>query len=565
MKANQFWWPLDLSESEQSALEEFKANILKQKPKINQTLNKQVIDKLDRLMKINLADIIEKDGLPHHCHLINGWGNSVYRGEKLIHGIELFAHCNANGDHFILQCNAEGDFHPWQSFAYAIMAGIDPNMSLSIQGFTLTSLSKNSREINTDKGIELGHLLFALSHLEPTKDIKPFYLKGKEHSVRNLMELAVEAHHYGSFDVCRKFHLTEGLCAASVKIPGLENYQKEAQGFLDGQLDMLLLLGIVLQEVRKSIENNFSVREDSLLFKLRDTLRFGHLIENHVYYAGHLIELAGFAASFGFKVKSEHWYTMNYIINELNLTFPEYLSHVSFQEHFYAFGHYRRAVTLLQEVEKRRKSANELVREDLEKFSINFDKLLFDKSEFSKKQQKPPSIDDGGVYNISFISRTPREKFSNIIKEYSNSAPQVLKPRGKFEHFRRIGPPTWPRAFHYELLDYNDKFGIEIHLESASVVKVLPFVKDLYQKIKDLFPDNEVKWEDNWRYGYGRMKILFEECSYKEVAAGMKKLIQNTFSDLDPIVSSLDAASYDLHNETLHYSNVPRVYLFLAK
>lgn len=550
MNINQFWWPLDLTQQEEKALDQFTKKIITEKPLIDKKLNLQVLEKLDRLMKINVADIIERDGLPHHCHLINGWGNSKFNNQGLIHGMEQFAHCSADGKYFVLQCNPEGDFHPWQSFAYAVMAGVDPNMVLSSRGFTLASLAHNSREINSDKGIELGHLLFAIAYLEPSLNTPPFYLKGKEYSVEQLMDLAVEAHHYGTFDVCRKFHLTEGLCAASVNIPGLEKYKDAAQGFLTGQLDMLLVLGVILQEAKTLEQTGAPISDDSLITRLRVALRFGHLIENHVYYAGHLIELAGFALSLGYTLKKEHFYAMHYIINELNLTIPSYLSFVSFQEHFYAFGHYRRAVTLLQSAEFCKKTNRDLTRQDLENFIVDFDGLPLIENEFNRSYDYKP-VKEGGLYDISVVSRNPRDKFISTIEEYSQNASDNLKPRGKFEHFRRIGPPTWPRSFHYELLDYGDSIGAEIHIESESVLKMKPIVEKLQNKVVALFTKDEVEWDPDWHHGFGRLRVIFEDgYSSQDIAEGLHKLIKGTYDDLDTFASSLEVNALNRSNLT---------------
>lgn len=550
MTKKRFWWPLQLSLREEEAHNIFIEKILREPIEINKESNFFVIDQLDRLMKMNIADILERDGLPHHCHLINGWGNSTFKGRPLIEGMEVFAHRNANGDYFILQCDPEGDFHPWQSFAYAVMAGVDPDLSLSSKGFTLRSLAKNSRKINTIEGRELGHLLFALSYLEPDIDAHPFLLKDKNYSIKALMDLGVEAHHYGTFDVCRKFHLTEGLCAASASIPGLESYRQAAQGFLDGQMDMLLLLGVILQETRKLQELSKAVEANSLISDIRSTLRLGNLIENHCYYAGHLIELAGFAANFGFSVKTEHWHSMIYIINELNATLPSYLPYLYFQDHFYAVGHYRRAITLLPEIMLALESNRKIGRETLEKFIVNFDSIDVSKDVFDlDTSSKPSSVEQGGIYNISYITKKPREKFTSAIDWYSRNTTGELQARGKFDHFRRIGPSSWPRAFHYEILDYGNEIGVEIHLESDSVLPMREAVKNLEGKIKDLFPNKKVEWDPTWCHDLGRIRVIFDDSySSEEIAEGISSLIDKTFPELDYLASHLETNPLNRNN-----------------
>lgn len=541
MGSHRFWWPLDLSKKEQEANDLFSKALLSSSLSLNTNTYKSCLDALDLHMRATVTDIIEKDGLPHHCHLINGWGNSIFKGRGLMEIMEMFAHKNHEGKYFILQCDSEGDFHPWQSFAYAVMAGVDPNLPLSSKGTTLSSLAKYSREINTDEGIELGHLLFAFAYIEPTIDAPPFFLKGKEHNVKTLMDLAVDAHHYGSFRVCRKFHLTEGLCAAASKVRGLEDYRALAQGFLDGQLDMLLLLGVILKEARKAAEQNRKLQPDDLIQVLRQSLRLGSLIENHCYYAGHLIELAIFAASLGYKIKKVHWLASIYIINEINNILPSYLPYLSLQDHFYAVGHYRRAITLLNEWQVL--SAGEtLDNKHLQKFIINFDKISLDDIPLRELASKPASIKEGGIFDISAVIRNPRSRFISVINSYNSLAVEELKPRGKFDHFRRIGPASWPRSLHYEILDYKDKIGIEIHIENESLHSIRENLKNLEGTVQSLFSDKFVEWDPAWNHGFGRIRVLFEDtCAVDEVVRGIVTLINATFPKLDPLARELDS------------------------
>ena len=74
-----------------------------------------------------------------------------------------------------------------------------------------------------------------------------------EHDVDPLQVIArvvTDRHHEGR-DAVAPQPLTEGLCAMSVKVPGLEGYRDDARGFLNGQLDMMLLLGAILDEARR--------------------------------------------------------------------------------------------------------------------------------------------------------------------------------------------------------------------------------------------------------------------------------------------------------------------------
>jgi hypothetical protein len=131
-------------------------------------------------------------------------------------------------------------------------------------------------------------------------------------------------------------------------------------------------------------------------------------------------------------------------------------------------------------------------------------------------------------------------------------APVELQPRGKFDHFRRIGPPAWPRAFHYELLDYGDKIGLEIHLESESTLPMKEHVISLKEKIAERFSDRLVEWDPHWYHGYGRLRILFTCYSTaEEVATSMCIFIDETFPTLNKHACKLDVNPLNLVEHTV--------------
>lgn len=535
---DRFWWPLDLSERETRASEDFAARMRSAPPALDLEAVRSVSGQLARLMAHHAGDVVERDGLPHLCHLVNGWGDGRFQGRSLLSRMEGFVHRDAAGRPVVLQCDPEGDFHPWQTFAYAVMAGVDPDEPLPRAGATLRELAKNSRTLNTGKGQELGHLLFALAYLDPDPDGRPFLFGGELRDLSELMDLAVDAHHNATFEVCRKFHLTEGLCAVSTLVPGMEGYREEAQGFLDGQLDMLLLLGVILEEVRKLAEAGEPEREGSLLYELRETLVIQGYLENHCYYAGHAIELAAFADALGFRIDPEHRGAMAYVLNELNATVPEYLPHAAFLQCFLHFGHYRRAMTLLPEVERARSEGRPLALADLRRFTADFD----DQPAWEGRADGPSPV-ARGLYSLSKPEEGPRPRFDEIVGLYAASAAPGYEPRGKFSHFRRVGPPSWPRAFHYELLDYGEDVGVgaEIHLESDSVLPMAERVRALEERVSRRFPRRRVEWDPRWWKSRGRLRVLFPEgeASPREVAEGLAALIGETRADLDGPASRL--------------------------
>jgi hypothetical protein len=494
-------------------------------------------------MAAHLTDIIERDGLPHLAHVLNGWGNARFHGHHLMEALLPFVHRDQAGRPIILQCDMEGEFHPWQSFAYAVMAGVDPDQPVPPLGVSLRTLAQNSRSLDTREGRELGHLLFALAYLDPDIASQPFSLQGDICDIPTLMAMAVEAHHYGTFEVCRKFHLTEGLCVMAARVAGLEHYRTDAQGFLDGQLDMLLLLGLILEEAKTLTATQRCPQSDSLIQEIRNTLVLGNYLENHCYYAGHIIELAAFAASVGYRVAPEHTSAMAFVLNQLNATLLAALPRVSFLDCFLHLGHYRRAMTLLLALERAETEGRALTRADLARYTVDFDTW--------SPSTLPRLVDSGplppvqlGVYDLAAPSSHPRAAFEEVIAHYAAIAPPTLTARGRFDHFRRIGPPSWPRAFHYELLDYGGAVGVEIHLESDAVRPLAEPVRALTTRVAPRFRAQRVEWDATWWRHRGRLRIIFGSgTSPARIAAGMRLLIELTLPDLDTAASRLRIAS----------------------
>ncbi|MCA1612643.1 MAG: hypothetical protein LC795_04670 [Acidobacteria bacterium] len=528
-----FWWPLDLSSREEEALGRFRRRMRETPVPLDAGLCAAFAEQLAELMSRHVAGIVERDSLPHLSHVLNGWGDARFRGRRVTERFENFIHRDAGARPFVLQCNPEGEFHPWQSFAYAVMAGVDPEESFP-PGVTLRELMRNSRLLDTSEGRELGHLLFALAYVEPDAGSPPFSLRGECRDVRGLMKLAVEAHHSGSFEVCRKFHLTEGLCAMAALSEGFAEYRRDAQGFLEGQLDMLLLLGLILEEARGLTERGETAEDGSLIRELRETLVLGDYIENHCYYAGHIIELAAFAESLGYRVAPEHRAAMAFVANELNRSLPPYLADACFGECFLHLGHYRRAITLLPVLERLRAERGALTRADLARYTVDFDAYAPDAELISAAaRQAYPRVP--GVFEVATFEGGARAEFLSVVASYrSTSPPPHFEPRGAGEHFRRIGPPGWPRSVHYEFVDYGGPVGAELHLESDDVRPLAERVRPLVGRVAARLPGPRIEWEPKWSQGRGRLRVVFDASAAPEqVAAGMRALIEETFPELD--------------------------------
>ena len=530
-----FWWPLDLSPRAESAFRRFRSQMLERPVSLDATLVESSSAELARVMSRHVSEISQRDRLAHLSHVLNGWGDVRVAGLRISDRVERFIHRDSHGHPYILQCDPEGEFHPWQTFAYAVMVGVDPDVRLGSGGVTLRDLALNSRYINTKEGRELGHLLFALAELDPEMSGGPFSLQDEVCDLPKLMELAVDAHHYGTFAVCRKFHLTEGLCAVAAKVPGFESYRDDAQRFLEGQLDILTVLGVILEQAAELVTANETAGPDSLIQELRDALVIGPYIENHWYYAGHIIELAAFADSTGYRIAPEHRSTIAFVINHLNRILPLYLPHAQFSECFLHLGHYRRGMTLFAAIEEGRANDQEFSRAELARFTPDIERLRREQdaaSDADALAAPPPP-----AFQLAYEPINMREGFERVVAEYAKVAPRHFEPRGTSDHHRRMGPLWWPRAIHYELLDYGGVVGAEIHLESDAVGPLGNLVRPLVDETSGMFPSMRVQWEPKWSNSRGRLRVLFPpELSPGAVAAGMVTLIEATFPALDAAV-----------------------------
>jgi hypothetical protein len=521
------WWPLSLSPALLSAFWKFRER-MNSSPSLDHARLEKTSHELDLLMHTCIGNIMERDGLPHLCHIINGWGNGQYNNIHHTDRIAGFIHKDSAQHSFLLQKDPEGDFHPWQTFAYAVMAGVPPEQTIGRSAVTLKELATHSTYLKTDKGTELGHLLYAFSHIIPEETNIGFSLNGQCYDLQGLLDLAIDAHIRGDFEVCRKFHLTEGICALAKKVAGLEAYHDMAMTFLKGQLEMLFLLGMIFEQL------NSDHPDKILLDEVRKSLVLGDAVENHAYYAGHAIELATLAALMGFPIDKVYWNAMVYITNSLNAIIPAFTSRIAFEECFLHFGHYRRAVTLLAELEKIDFVVEKAATDILTRYTVSFNGSL----------AQLPAPGNGnqydGLFSFAVPTRQPRPRFEQVVEIYNSSADPLFKTKGTFDHFRRICPPNWPRFVHYEFLDYKTHIGVEIHLEHAGVAPLKENIQSFKTSLEESFPGKLVGWDELWYNKSGRLALIFNEAdAAEEVAQSMQAFIDLTFPRLNEKATAL--------------------------
>ncbi len=506
-----FWWPIELSDDAKKAFIEKKVFFNESPISINSNDLEKANHLIEKMMKANLQDILDRDSIPNLCHVLNGWGNSKYENGFLVDELNAFIFLKDGKQPFIEQCTTEGDFHPWQSFAYSAMAGIQGNTLIGSSGYTLSDLMEGSIKINHDEGEELGHLLFALAYyFKGTKDEDfKFQFNNGEFNSDELLNWAIENHFTGSFRVCRKFHLTEGICAMASLNPNFSEYKLVAQKFLEGQVDLIILIAVVLEESIQAIENNKGLDPKSLIHELREQLVILDYLENHIYYAGHIIELASLAQLMGYEISEAQHNAIKFVMNSLNKIIPVFAPQMSFVDCFLGFGHYRRAITLYSAIDRSEDKQDWTL---LNNYEVDFNKIEAPK--FGEEDIKLASkILETHVFKVT----DPQEKINPVLKEIithynliGNIAEYPL--RGKFAHFRRVCPLGWPKSVHFELLDYGEnikKVGIEIHLEGEDVKYIMDHFLELKTFLEQEFDGHQFKIDEKWYNGSGRLFMLF--------------------------------------------------------
>ena len=526
------WWPVELSDAEADAVSDFYDRLEQECPALDEAAAARADALVVDAMQRGLGEIMDGAMLSHYCHLLNGWGDAVVGGHRLTEGLISYCRAERAGEPYLVQFDRDGDFHPFQTLAYAAMAGIDFDREVPGLGCSLRTLYDRSRTIQTDDGAEMGHMLFALAHLGVEPDTR-FELAGRSMGVAEIMELAIEGHHHGHFRVCRKVHLTEGICAAAAMIPQLEEHRAQAQAFLDGQLDLMLLLALVLDRLEGSTVES-DVAPGGLVKALRDTLAVADRFEDHVFLAGHYIELAVFAGGMGYEISPLHRNAMVRIANAINRAMPAWLPRSPFAEQFLFYGHYRRSQTLLPGMLAAFPKPWLPTSAERAQFEVDFDTRQLGESE---------AVEPACEQAFTSAQATPmRPQFAAVLEAYEALAPAELAPRGYRYHFRHIKPATWPQALHYELLDYGDAepiFTLEIHIESEAVRPLRTTIAALVEPVRELLGGVYVDWQPQWSRGRGRLRVAVPyETPPADVAKAMLRLIEHT---RDPIEDALMA------------------------
>jgi hypothetical protein len=522
------WWPISLSDRAADALASFADELADGPCMLEPDLVDRANGLLSQAMHVRIHDIIDGAVVSHYCHVINGWGDAPINGGRLLDGLAFFLLPGPAGPH-LPQFHRDGDYHPWQSFAYALMAGADIDRPLADVGVSLREIYAQSREIPVRDGEELGHLLFALAHIDPPNDMS-FRICGEAVGLVELMQRAIAGHHHGHFKVCSKIHLTEGICAAAARIPALAGFRQQAQAFLDGQLDMMLLLAMSTRERLAAQLEGRVLEPGSLSNEVLAALARTTNFEDHLFLAGHQVELACFAVAFGYELPAVHRRAMVELINATNRALPLYLPRSDFAEHFLFYGHYRRAITMLaamQEAEARGRAWTADA-DTLARFCVDFDRPC------AVLEVAEASGPDAWTFAPHSYARPEFVQLAEIVRE---RLPEQFELRGYRAHYRTVRPRHWPRSLHYELLDHAKDgpwYSIELHAETRVLAPLNPVIEELHEVFAALVGEQLVGWQPTWFDGGCRLRAFVpDDTPASQIAELFAELISRTFITVD--------------------------------
>lgn len=535
------WWPLDLDDRLLEALSAFIAELEAAAPQLDAAAAADAEHRLRHAMHCEVDEIIEGAALSHYCHLLNGWGDARIAGGRLSDGLAFFARRSSTGVH-VRQMHRDGDFHPWQTIAYALMAGADVERELPELAVTLAQLYASSTALATHEGEELGHLLFALAWLPAAAELE-FEFGGRSCDVTALMRAAIEAHHDGHFRVCCKTHLCEGICAAAAVIPALAPWREQAQALLDGHLDMMLLFTLGARERAAAQLDGRALDEGSLARAITRALARTETFEDHLFFAGHQLELACFAAHFGYEVGSVHRRAMTLLANLTNTMLPHYLGPFTaqrrrccFVEHFLFHGHYRRAITLMPAMLAADGRPGFLDRASLAAFTVDFDAAC--------EPPRPVTPAQPDAWTLAPATLV-RPRFAELIAAVTEQLPAAFELRGNRAHYRHVKPRHWPKSLHYELLDLGSDagyFGLELHLEDDAVTPLIPVFAAQRAGFAALHRPELVEWVPSWGPGARLRAFVPEHAPARESAALLMALIEHSYAAVDEALASLRAS-----------------------
>ena len=271
---------------------------------------------------------------------------------------------------------------------------------------------------------------------------------------------------------------------------------------VDGSLDLAILITSDLPPALEGAQ------------LLRDEMLMGRLFENHLYYVGHLVELACFGVRFGFKLTPVQEKAATGCLNICADLINRYAAGMSRAEALLPFSHFRRGLTLWQSVLERRD-------EPLDAFTADFDA--------ARALPMGEALTQSSAFNFAEDADRPSTRLQGALDVFTRRYPELPQPKGSIGHFRRLIPQGWDRRLHYEFLDYGDRIGVELHFESPDLVELLPAVRDAVVRLSDDLDAGPLIEKHFEADGAAKLALVFDEDAPPErIAKAMNALIGAT-------------------------------------
>jgi hypothetical protein len=470
------WWPFEISQKEVASLRSTISQELSASwGEPTNSLQSNVLE-LDRH---ELLRVVTSDSLPAIAHLANGWGDHETLKSEIAKSFVPFFQKHKNGALAVLQCHEEGDFHPWQSFAYLFMAGYLADDTPDGWPCNLQEVALNSNIFGTGEGEELGHYLFGLSNIPHAVEKHQVLFSGKFISTSEVVRRSVEAHHFGHFGVCRKYHLTEGICTIS-RYNLFSNLRSIAQVYLSAQLDTAVVLAAAYREI---LDANANMQ---IFEQLCMSVGVNNAFVNHVFVVGHLMELAAVGRSQGLQIDSEHSIALDFMRVAIVFCLQTFRKRLILPEDLYQLAHFRRGM---------RMCAQHSVLAKLERSS--FANAFSSNDHISKLQS---------VFEFPTDATQPPKVLLDACEGFEQNNHRGLHCLGKHKHFRRLLVPGWPRQAHFEFLMENDQISVEFHVEGVVFETVRNEIYLALVGISDAIPLSS-RIDKNWHLSGQRLVV----------------------------------------------------------
>lgn len=432
--------------------------------------------------------LIHTQDLAESAHWVLACGNLSHNGNSWLDGFPAFLETTDSGQLLLHhKQDAAGTWprHPWQPIAYAALAGVDPDETISNTSVTLRNLAIASTELGEVAPEDFGHLTIAASLLGLGKDFE-ISIAGRAYAVEALARACDKALDSG-LSFCWGFHLAEAVLLAAFLLPLPQlRFRMERIAFarLSAARDLLVS--------RRSVCSPRPLRDDSVFAA-------GTLGESRLQFlslAAHMIELSGLCLQFDVRKRSEIRklvFNTLALLDELVRGWPIRFLRPR-QWLIGPFAHLRRGLALTQASSD-------------------------SGSPFPKGAVGPPHCGIGLRQETEASALSTQEScyvrlpgvnigepkiasITTIVEQLDNSNSWLIRREPRFISFRRA---HWPVYVHYEIETDPQSTFVELHLEYEMDGSFTRAFQTLCQRLASELQG--YVWDGYWAGCLGRLRF----------------------------------------------------------